>query len=259
MKKLILAMLAVGAVASAQAQKPGSILIYGNAGFNSYKTTDNSGFPGASDDVSKKNVWNVSPGIGYQINRFLTLGLNLGVESVKETMDNGFVTAEDKTMGFQVGPFVRMTMPLNRTFFLFNQLNASFLTGKNTIDDGINGTPDIEETYKGFGVAWFPAVGINFTKCMSLNFSYGGLGYAQKNWDLTGPAESKESAFAVTFGQQFNIGISANLGGRSSMKGRRHHMEPGMERRRMENWNDNDEDMPKREKRSSDDSSDIDE
>src|SRR5690606_6373343 len=97
MKKFILAMLAVGAVASAQAQKPGSILIYGDAGFFSHKTTNNTGLPGANDVVNKENNWNITPGVGYQINRFLTLGLNLGVNSIKNTHDDGFITTENKT------------------------------------------------------------------------------------------------------------------------------------------------------------------
>lgn len=243
MKKFLLAILAVGTVATAQAQKPGSILIYGNAGFTTYKNTDDDGLPGSNDVISKDNMWNFSPGVGYQLNRNWTVGLNFNISGTRESIDYGAYTTENKMRELGVGPFVRMTMPIGRIFFLYNQLNVSYLSGKSTMDDGAPVTPDVEETYKGFGAVWFPAVGVNFTKCLALNFSFGGLGYAQRNWDMTGPQEVKESVFGVTFGRQFNLGISANLGGRR-MKS--HGMEPGMDRRHMDTSDDSEEDMPKR-------------
>lgn len=249
MKKVLLAILAVGAVATAQAQKAGSILIYGNAGYSAYKETDDDGLPGTADVVNKNRMWNFSPGIGYQFNKNWTVGLNFGIGMNTETVDNGIITTEDQTRELMVGPFVRMTMPINKTFFLFNQINVSYLNGKETSDDGVAGTPDIESTYNGFGANWFPAVGVNFTKCMALNFSFGGLGYTNRKWDMTGPQEISQSAFRFTFGRQFNFGISANLGG----KRHRGHMEPGMDHRQMDDDDSSDEDdAPKKKKRSSD-------
>jgi hypothetical protein len=53
MKKLILALLAVGTIATANAQEPRSILLYGDVGFHSDRHTDNSSsFPGAGDKVT---------------------------------------------------------------------------------------------------------------------------------------------------------------------------------------------------------------
>jgi hypothetical protein len=255
MKKFILAILAVGAVATAQAQKPGSILVYGNAGFTTYKNTGDDGLPGTSDLIEKSNTWNVSPGVGYQINKMLTLGVNLDISGTKSSMEMGPGTSEDRMREIGVGVFARMTMPINKTFFLFDQLNVSYLTGKETFES--TGLSDQENAYKGFGAAWFPAVGVNVTHCLAVNFSFGGLGYAQRTWDKNNDpssgsylavGETKESAFGITFGHQFNIGISANLGGRR-MRG---HMEPGMDRRHMDT--NDDEDAPKSNK-----SSDVDE
>ncbi|HTM66013.1 MAG TPA: outer membrane beta-barrel protein [Flavipsychrobacter sp.] len=255
MKKFILAILAVGAVATAQAQKPGSILIYGDAGFSTNKTTNDDGLPGTSDVIYKQNMWNVSPGVGYQINKMLTLGVNLDISGAKNSMEMGPATGEQRVREIGVGLFARMTMPVSKRIFLFDQLNVSYLTGKETFES--TGLSDQENAYKGFGAAWFPAVGVNITHCLALNFSFGGLGYAQRTWDKNNDpgsasylavGETKESAFAITFGHQFNIGISANLGGRR-MRG---HAEPGMDRRHMDT--NDDEDAPK-----SNSSSDVDE
>jgi len=253
MKKFILAILAVGAVATAQAQKPGSILVYGNAGFMTYKNTGDDGLPGTSDIINKQNAWNVSPGVGYQINKMLTLGVNFDISGTKNSTEAGPTTSEDRVREIGVGLFARTTMPISKRIFFFNQLNVSYLTGKATYEN--TGLSDQENAYKGFAANWFPAVGVNVTQCMALNFWFGGIGYGQKTWDKNNDehspsylavGETKESAFAVTFGHQFNFGISYNLGGRR-MKG---HMEPGMDRRHMDTNDDED---------SSKSSSDVDE
>lgn len=243
MKKLILALLAVGAVAAAKAQS-GSILLYGNLGYQSTKTTENSGLPAAQDIVSKTKAWQFAPGLGYQFNKHLTAGINFGIAIGKDIHEASGTTSEDKTRDLEAGLFLRMTTPLNKTFFVFNQLNVSYLNGKTTYDDGISLTPDAENTYNGFGAFWFPAIGVNVTQGMALNFSYGGLGYGQRTWDNDGPSETKEQGFVFTWGNQFNIGVSANLGGKRHMKG--HHMEPGMEHRHLDTPKDEDEDAPKK-------------
>jgi len=251
MKKFLLAILAVGAVATAQAQKAGSIFLYGSAGYTGYKNTDDDGLPGTSDLVTKNRDWHIAPGVGFQLNKNWGVGLNFGVGINTKTVDDGSITTDDRMRGLMVGPFVRYTMPLNRTFFVFNQINVSYLNAKSTYDDGVAGTPDIESSANGFGANWMPAIGVNISRCMALTFDFGGLGYTKLNWDMTGPREVNESEFNFNFGRTFNLGIQANFGGHS---GRRHHggMEPGMERRRMDTSDDDsEEDAPK--KRSSSD------
>ncbi len=249
MKKFFLAILAVGAVATAQAQKAGSILVYGSAGYNAYKNTNDDGLPGTADIVTRQRNWHFAPGVGYQFNKNWTVGINFGIGMGTERVNNGIITTEDRMRELEVGPFVRYTMPINKTFFIFNQINLGYLNGKSTWDDGIAGTPDIENSYNGFAANWFPAVGVNFTKCMAFTLDFGGLGYANRKWDMTGPQEISESNFNFTFGQVIHIGIQANLGGK------KHHgrSEPGMDHRHMDTSDDAyDDDAPKRRKRSSD-------
>ena len=239
MKKLILALFAVGAIATAQAQKAGSILIYGDAGYSTDKIVDNDGLPGAVDEELKFSSWHFAPGVGYQFNHNLTVGIRFGIGQMKRTNDMGVGTDVNTMNSMSVGPFVRHTHSFNKTFFLFNQLNLSYLSHKDINDDGVAGTPDLETVENGFGVNWFPAVGINFAENVALNFSFGGLGYHNLTADLPGPGESKDSGFDFSFGQTFNIGISANIGVR---RGARGNMEPGMERRRMNDYEDDEDD-----------------
>jgi hypothetical protein len=243
MKKLILAILAVGTVATAQAQGAGSLLLYGTFGYQSTKVTNNAGTPGATDVVDKNRSWQVAPGIGYQFNKMMTVGINFGIgvgKTINETLGK---TSEYKTQDLLVGPFIRFTTPVSRSFFVYNQLNVAYLNGKTVGDDGIAGTPDIEDRYNGFGALWFPAAGINVTDMTALNFSMGGLGYAQRNWDIDGPETRKESGFVFTWGTQFNLGVSVNIGHRHNKKG--HDMEPGMDHRNMDT-SDDDDDLPKK-------------
>lgn len=258
MKKLILSILAVGAVASVQAQKPGSLLIFGNIGYSSDKTTDNNGLPGAQDVVTKNKTWMFNPGVGYQFNKNMTAGVLFGYNAGKTSLNQNGTTSSNENRDFQAGLFLRNTMALNKTFFVYNQLSASYLTGKTISDDGIIITPNKENTYNGFRIGWFPAVGINFTHNMALNFSWGGIDYTQKTWDATNNTSSpqysltgqtKEQGFNFTWGSQFNVGVSVNMGGHH-MRGH-HHLEPGMERRHMDMSDD--DDAPKTKKSNDDD------
>ena len=104
MKKFVLALLAVGSVATANAQK-NSILTYGTAGIF-VDNTDNG--PGLGD--SRTVSWNVNPGIGYQFHKNLTAGIQGGY--MKSTFESttvatpGFpldVTAIDRE--WQAGVF----------------------------------------------------------------------------------------------------------------------------------------------------------
>jgi opacity protein-like surface antigen len=233
MKKLILAIIAVGAISSAQAQaqKAGSWLLYGTAGFSSGKTTENTGTPGSTDVESKQNSWNLSPGLGYQFNDNWTVGLELGIGGGKS--EPGGSTSVTKMSNFHVGPFVRYHWVLSNTFFLYDQLNVDYMSGKTKIETP-GGVADVESTDKGFGIRMTPAVGINVTKCLALNFGIGGIGYSSVKTDFPGSGEEKNSGFNISFGQQVNIGISAYFGGRH----KRATMEPGIEHRHMDSSDD---------------------
>ena len=237
MKKLILAIFAVGIAASTQAQ---GLLIYGLGGYQSVKNTQDDGLPGTPDVVTKNRGWQFMPGIGYQVNKMFAVGINFGIQGTKTINETGAgITPETRANNLQAGLFARMIMPIGEHFFLYNQLNASYLGGKTVSDDGVAGTPDIENKYKGFGVLWYPSVGVNITRCMAVTFEYGGIGYAQRKWDNAGPSETKQSGFGITFGRGFSFGVQATLGGKKH-KG---HREPGVDRR-MDTSDD--DDMPRR-------------
>lgn len=225
MKKLILAILAVGSVATVQAQKPGSILLYGNIGLHSDRVTHDDGLPGSADITLRSTSLNFAPGVGYQFNKYFTVGLNFGIGYNKQTNDDlTNPIKEMRSRDFQIGAFFRHTQSLNKTFFLFHQVNLSYLNGNDVLQARGSGI-EAKNVYNGFGLNWFPAVGINFTRCMALNFSFGGLGFGHRIWDIDNtPATRTESNFNVTFGRQFNVGISANLGGSYAKK--KQHREP---------------------------------
>jgi hypothetical protein len=249
MKKLMLAILAIGSFTASNAQKAGSILLYGNLGYNSHKTTEDDGIPQSPDVETKTQIWRINPGIGFQFNRHITAGVEFNLRADKTTYDpKPIVSAEEERMRrFEVGPFVRMTMPVGRIFFMYSQFSAHFISEKNT-QEFTAGSPDIERTAKGFNIGWFPAVGVNFTPCMALNFSYGRLQYERTTMDLPGTAETVNSDFSFRWANQMNVGVSANLGGMSHGRRMRGHHEPGEETRKMNAYDDDDEDAPKKKK-----------
>lgn len=222
MKKLILALLATGAFVSANAQA-GSILLYGNAGYSSVNDT-------AKAQNNTRN-WNVNPGIGYQINSCLTVGLNFGFgEQTYKTNLPG--TAGDRTVmnHYNVGIFARCSHAImgSKIFSAYGQLDLSYMGGYTT-----RGSVPSYDKYTGFGGDLYPAIGVNCGHGVALNFGIGGLGYSSTTY--TGHSTAATS-FNVTFGQQANIGVSKNFGGHK-MHG---HHEPGDDTRRMDDGDNDD-------------------
>jgi len=199
MKKVILALIAVGSFVTAEAQtqapKPGSILAYGNLGFSS-----------RTDTAQNKFIdWNASPGIGYQFNDNMTVGLNLGwgMESGKPFAATSAIVKNN----YNAGAFFRYTHPFSNIFFAFAQLDAGY-QGTYTTFAGVPAYNKANGIYGNIT----PALGIHVGKSVALNFAIGNIGYS--TWTYDGVVNS-ESRFNVTLGQQFNIGISKNFCGRS--------------------------------------------
>jgi len=225
MKKFLLAIIALGSMATANAQEH-SWLVYGNVGF-------------ASDKLANKDnviTWNANPGVGYQFNSHWAVGLNLGwgQSSTKVNGDNNRTAVNS----YEVGPFVRYTRELgtNGMFYYFGQLNASYMGGYTTYGD----QPSTAK-HTGFGINAFPAIGMHVSKCFGINFSIGGLEYTTDKYD---GAANANNNFGFTFGQQMNIGAQWNFG----CHGGHHHMHGKHHKK------DSDEDdAPKKSKKSSDD------
>jgi hypothetical protein len=188
MKKLILALLAVGSVAFANAQS-NSVLLYGNVGMSNYSDSMN----------TNMFSWNINPGIGYQFDQHWTLGLSLGYAQNSNRPDGGTRT---NTNDYNVGAFGRYTHNISGIFYCYGQLDMGYWGGNQT------GNFPTDRIYNGFYAKFNPAVGAHIKNGWSLNFSVGGLGFMTRKYNETA---NSSNSFGITFGQQVNIGLSKNF------------------------------------------------
>jgi len=243
MKKLILAAFAVGSLTAAKAQKAGSLLVYGDLGVSNHVTTFDDGIVGTPNTKNKDFGVHFMPGVGFQINNHLTVGMNFGVWYNQSKTDPATIVEKHRRLG--VGPFVRITQPLSRTFFFYNQLNLTYLNGKQTTD---NPTPifDPVVSTNGFMANIMPGVGVNINETVALNFSIGGIEYGfERESNNVNAQITKHSGFDLTFGRQFSLGVSANFGGKRA-KG---CCEPGSDLRRHHGMEDDDADIKVKKKK----------
>lgn len=185
MKRILLSLITVAALSEYSSAQEGTILVYGNVGYNSTKL--------AGDDAT--NSFSFNPGVGYQFDNNWTVGANLGLSSISQS--------GDKFTSLSAGPFVRYAESLSNTFAMYMQLQGGIVSGKFENE----GQPDLK--YNGFNAGLFPAVFINVNKSFGLNFSFGGLSYESQKFD---GANSSSSILDFNFGQTVNIGISKNFG-----------------------------------------------
>ena len=228
MKKLLLALLAVGGFASANAQK-NTVLLYGNAGYAS--STVDYGFASY-----RSQSWGVNPGIGYQFSNHMTIGLQGGYNNMR-TPAGDATNSTTLNKDWSVGGFWRYTHYVGNIFFIYNQMQLSYVAGS-VETEGINNRTN----YSGVTGSWFPAIGAFVHKGLALNFNMGGVGFASVNGDassINNPAVSRND-FAITMGRQINMGVSLNIGCKSK-RGHGHHSEPGAEVRRMKIVEDDEE------------------
>lgn len=240
MKKVLLTLLAAGALSPAFAQvgMKNSWVAYGSAGYSSDRG-ELSGF-GTSFDLPSTRVLSVSPGLGYQFTDRLAVGVNFELTGFKvESRDNTPGNIESvRTRDIVVGPFVRYTMPMGDRFFWFTQADVGYTSGKDR--QVINGSPDIENEIDRNGVRGrlFPSVGFSFSRTMSLAFNIGGFEYNYERTDFGLGLEGKTSALSATLGQVVNFTVQKYFGG-SRMRSSRMPMD---ETRRMDTSDDEDED-----------------
>ncbi|MBS1772565.1 MAG: porin family protein [Bacteroidetes bacterium] len=237
MKKLILALLAVASVGTANAQK-NTFLTYGNAGVM-WDKTDNGNLVGSTENTT----WNITPGVGYQFNNHLTVGVQGGYGQNKTINNTVGAPSIQNTMNnreWQLGAFFRYTQPLGGIFSMWTQLDLSYLSGKwssEVITYGPATTvANSSDMYNGFQGSITPAIALAVHKGWALNFGIGGLAYRTTSYDK---APTVTNGFMVTFGQQFNVGVSRNIG--CCMSKHRAHHEPGMEHRKMKKHDDDDD------------------
>jgi hypothetical protein len=183
MKKLLVAAFVLAsATFSAKAQQ-GSILVFGNVGFN----TQN-----AHSDGGKQTNFSIAPGVGYQFNKNWTVGGELGF-STSKAGDN------DASNTYKGGAFVRYSHPVSDIFSIYGQLGAGYQGQK-------------QGDYKASGVYAYvvPAVAVNVKNGFALNFAFGGISFD----NMKPKGGDAATSFGVTFGQSFNVGITKNFGGK---------------------------------------------
>ncbi|MFI5195661.1 MAG: outer membrane beta-barrel protein [Chitinophagales bacterium] len=243
MRKLILALIAMGTIATANAQEPKSILLYGDASVRTNR----------DDNLGKTTNWDVNAGVGYQFNHNWTAGLQImwGQDASKEGLNpnpnpvTGAAQAQgDKNTfnSYSVGPFVRYSHYIRKSeiFFYYSQLDFDYAGGYHTNE----GNP-ADAKHTGVYVGLYPALGINVGRGLALNFQIGGINYKTDKYTT---ATYSTNTFNFTFGHQWNVGLSKNFNCGHKMHS---HHEPGDEvhRRKADKMEDEDDAAPKPKKR----------
>ena len=236
MKRLILALLTVGTLATtaANAQEPKSILWYGDVNLNTVKDSTQ-----ATNAVSKTTNWDITTGVGYQFNRNWTLGINLSWGQMAQKTVGG-----DKNTfnSYHVGPFARYSHYIGRseTFFWYTQLDFNYEGGYHTHEGDA-----ADAKHSGIYVGAYPALGINVGRSLCLNFNIGGINYTTDKYTT---ATYAINTFNLNFGHTVVLGISKNFNTGHKMHS---HHEPGDEvhHRKMEKSDDDDDRAPKPKKK----------
>lgn len=230
MKKIILALLAVATIGTANAQK-NTVLVYGNVGISSDKADNGNG------NEYKSLDWNINPGVGFQFTDNITVGLQGGImsnfdewRSPMATPAVGWDRRAMENREWTAGAFFRYTYPVSKVFALFTQVDLSYVSGQDVMENENrvvdNASNSVVETvtynydyYNGFQGTITPMVQVFVMDGMALNFSYGGLMYRTISYDTPlSPARTAsngavdQSNFSFTWGKQFNFGISKNIG-----------------------------------------------
>lgn len=200
MKKLILSALMIGGAAMAAHAQPNSVLVFGDLGIHSTKDAND----------NKTRSFNINPGIGYQFNRNWTLGLAGGFGTARSRQVNQ--KEWNFTNTYNAGVFVRHTLPVGKIFAFFSQLEAGY-KGMSIGNTGVNTTTNAN----GFYAKLTPAVAVYVFDGFALNFGFGGIEYNTMKFS---GASKASSAFDLTWGSQFNIGVSKNF---SCGHMRKHH------------------------------------
>lgn len=192
MKKVFLYLAACCIVATATAQKK-SVLLFGDLGFVTSKFSD----PGST----KNTRYFINPGIGYQFSDKWTAGLNFGIENNKDQSGGDY----SKTKTLRGGPFVRYTRSISELFNFYAQADFSFL------DLTYKNSSGLTQETTGSAVSLVPAIAFKIKNGFALNFGLGGIEYL----NITYPSIDNQRVKGVylSFGKQFNIGVSKNFGG----------------------------------------------
>ncbi len=226
MKKLILALLAVSTISTADAQK-NSVLVYGNAGLSTNQNDNGGG------SESKDFNWHINPGVGFQFTDNITIGVQGGLwsEFSEVRSANAANTAWQRDASeyreWQAGAFFRYTKYFGNIFAMFTQVDLNYVSGQNVSEAetrmvDFNANQIVEQViynydyYNGFQAFITPMISANVHKGLALNFGIGGLGYRTISYDTPkSPSPLNptidQSNFIFNFGNQFSFGITKNF------------------------------------------------
>jgi len=259
MRKLSFLLLAFSCVFASQAQ-PHSWLVYGTGMYDN-NTYDLGG--GISNTATS---WSINPGIGYQFDKHFTAGVQ-GSYSNTTNSSPGFVPLTipigpelypfynnyglpEGATNWSAGLFGRYTQWYGNIFFVYGQLNVSYMGGSldysnNTILNATTGAYQSTWSSTGFMGMLYPGIGVNIYKGLALTFDFGGIAYTSISQDNPGGGQLMSSHFNVNFAQQINVGISKNFGMMHMHMHHKHAAEPGTElRRHRRDKDDDDDDAP---------------
>ncbi|MEO6831083.1 MAG: hypothetical protein ABI378_02500 [Chitinophagaceae bacterium] len=278
MKKTILSLFAAAFAAASFAQSgncsnscaggsctpPGSILLYGEGSYSNLSSNNTSKFGAANPntvDNPHKQTWKVSPGIGFNVNEYLTIGVDVNYTGSKTDYDRKTLNFAGGNLPFDritssdfgIGPFIRVTHCLGEHFFGFGQLTAHYIDGREsfrTVTQPIGGNSfNSDNKYKGVNASFVPVIGAMITKTIGLTFSVGGVSYEYRKNDYsnylkgtTAPGsnfDGKSKNFNIDFGKQVNFGVQKYFGGHKMHRG---HREPMDEMRKMDTQDDDGDD-----------------
>jgi hypothetical protein len=199
MKKIAFALLAIVGFTTANAQQDHSVLLYGNAAFNSVTNPDKSNYIN----------WHVNPGVGYQFTKHWVAGVEVGWSQSPDAKSGGI-----RNNVYHAGVFGRYVQYMGGShFYCFPQLNVSY-QGQYTTDNGSAAT----NKASGLNATLTPNVGYMFGKGFSAYASYGSLSYETMKADGAGNATN---TFNFDFNNGFTFGISKNFG--CKMMHQHHH------------------------------------
>ncbi len=196
MKKIVFALLTVIGFTTANAQDH-SILLYGNVGVTSVK------------DSTKGNAmsWHANPGVGYQINKHITVGVELGWAQTSYKPNGG---DRATTNNYNAGVFVRGYHYMgNSHFYCFSHLGLGYQGQYST-----EGSHPATDKFSGMYVSLTPNIGYMFGHGFSAYASYGSIGYnTLKPADATfnNPNKNPTNTFVFSFGNDFQFGVSKNF------------------------------------------------
>jgi len=194
MKKVFLSGIIILSLALGAQAQTGSILVYGNAGFN---TNKNGGVPDPVNAASTGSV-RFNLGLGYQLNNNWTAGVTGGY--------NYYDVTSEVIKNYHAGVFLRHSMHVAGIFSCYTQFDIGY-QGQ-TVTSQI---PNVSSKANGLYATLTPVISADVKNGFALNFAIGGLDYSSLKYK--GASES-QSTFGLTFGQEVSVGVSKNFGGK---------------------------------------------